>query len=180
MITDQSIITKGAPEVVLSRCSDAPDTARAVLEAEFAALFDFATFAITLRIFHAGDTLVHTGWFVESLATQALVLFVIRTRRTPFFHSHPSVPLLTAALAAVAIGAALPVTPLAPSLGFTPLPGGFFLALLMMIAVYLALAEVDKHWFFRTPPTVVAQRERTTGHRIHRRAARFTTRPRAR
>jgi Mg2+-importing ATPase len=137
-------------------------------------LFDFATFATMLWVFHADETLFHTGWFVESLATQTLVLFVIRTRRTPFFHSHPSVPLLTAVLAAVTIGAILPTTPLARDLGFTPLPGDFFVALTLMVATYLALAELGKHYFFRTPRPVAPQRQRIHGHRIHRRAARFT------
>ncbi|WP_083914226.1 magnesium-translocating P-type ATPase [Nocardia concava] len=140
-------------------------------------LFDFATFGIMLWVFHAGESLFHTGWFVESLATQTLVLFVIRTRRTPFYRSHPSVALLTATLAAVGIGALLPATPLAATLGFQPLPGGFFVALLAMIVVYLALAEAAKHWFFRTTPTVPAARERRTDHRLRRRAARFATRP---
>lgn len=139
-------------------------------------VFDFVTFGIMLWIFHAGATMFHTGWFVESLATQTLVLFVIRTRRTPFFRSHPSVALLTAALAAVAIGALLPVTPLAGMLGFQPLPAGFFVALLLMIAAYLALAEFAKHWFFRQVPKASAHRERTPGHRVRRRAARFTSR----
>ncbi|WP_433663208.1 magnesium-translocating P-type ATPase [Nocardia sp. CA-128927] len=138
-------------------------------------LFDFATFAIMLWVFHAGETLFHSGWFVESLATQTLVLFVIRTRRTPFFRSHPSVPLLVAALAAVLTGAILPATPLARSLGFTPLPGGFFVALALLVVVYLALAEVGKHFFFRTPKPVAPQRTRIPGHRIHRRAAHFST-----
>ncbi|MTE14316.1 magnesium-translocating P-type ATPase [Nocardia aurantiaca] len=139
-------------------------------------VFDFATFGIMLWVFHAGEALFHTGWFVESLATQTLVLFVIRTHRTPFFRSHPSVALLTAALAAVGIGALLPVTPLAGSLGFQPLPGGFFVVLIGMILVYLALAEAAKHWFFRTAPAVPAARERRTDHRLRRRAARFITR----
>ncbi|MEU1430165.1 magnesium-translocating P-type ATPase [Nocardia sp. NPDC005746] len=136
-------------------------------------IFDFATFGVMLWVFHAGETLFHTGWFVESLATQTLVLFVIRTRRTPFFRSHPSVVLLTAALASVGIGALLPVTPLASALGFTPLPAGFFAALLAMIVAYLALAEAAKRWFFRTPPPVPAARDRRTDHRLRRRAARF-------
>ncbi|MFE3055924.1 magnesium-translocating P-type ATPase [Nocardia sp. NPDC059239] len=138
-------------------------------------VFDFATFGIMLWVFHAGEALFHTAWFVESLATQTLVLFVIRTRRTPFFRSHPSVALLTAALAAVGIGALLPVTPLAATLGFQPLPGAFFVALLAMILVYLALAETAKHWFFRTPPAVPAARDRRPDHRLRRRAARFAT-----
>ncbi|MEV6562095.1 magnesium-translocating P-type ATPase [Nocardia sp. NPDC051756] len=138
-------------------------------------LFDFATFGIMLWVFHAGESLFHTGWFVESLATQTLVLFVIRTRRSPFFRSHPSVPLLVSALAAVTIGAVLPATPLARDLGFSPLPGGFFVALVVMIGIYLALAEIGKHFFFRIPKPVAPQRVRIPGHRIHRRAAHFTT-----
>ncbi|WP_458685726.1 magnesium-translocating P-type ATPase [Nocardia tengchongensis] len=136
-------------------------------------VFDFATFGIMIWVFHAGETLFHTGWFVESLATQTLVLFVIRTRRTPFFRSHPSVVLFTAALTAVGIGAILPATPLAAALGFEPLPAGFFAALLAMILVYLALAEAAKRWFFHAPGPVPAVRDRRTDHRLRRRAARF-------
>ncbi|MET9492954.1 magnesium-translocating P-type ATPase [Nocardia sp. NPDC006630] len=136
-------------------------------------LFDFATFGVMLWVFHSGESLFHSGWFVESLATQTLVLFVIRTRRTPFFRSRPSVPLLLAGLAAVLIGAVLPSTPLAHALGFQPLPGAFFLALLLMIVCYLALAETAKHWFFRTQPAVDVIRPRSPGHRIQRRAARY-------
>ncbi|WP_435874573.1 magnesium-translocating P-type ATPase [Nocardia vinacea] len=143
-------------------------------------LFDFATFAIMLSVFHADETLFHTGWFVESLATQTLVLFVIRTRRTPFFRSHPSVALLLAALAAVTTGAVLPATPFAHDLGFTPLPGAFFLTLTLMVLAYLVLAEVGKHYFFRTPKPVAPQRPRITSHRVDRRAARFTTGRRSR
>ncbi|MGY2061627.1 cation transporting ATPase C-terminal domain-containing protein, partial [Nocardia gipuzkoensis] len=105
-------------------------------------VFDFATFAVMLWLFHADAALFHTGWFVESLATQTLVLFAIRTRRSPFFRSRPSVALLVATLTVVGIGAVLPATPIAHDLGFRPLPGGFFLALAIMIGLYLTLAEV--------------------------------------
>ncbi|QIS12539.1 magnesium-translocating P-type ATPase [Nocardia arthritidis] len=135
--------------------------------------FDFATFGVMLWLFHADETLFHTGWFVESLATQTLVLFVIRTRRSPFFRSGPSTPLLLAACTAVAVGALLPVTPLAADLGFRPLPGAFLLVVVLLIITYLGLAELAKRWFFRTPPSVATQRERTKGYRIRRRAARF-------
>jgi Mg2+-importing ATPase len=138
-------------------------------------IFDFATFGVMLWIFHAGDALFHTGWFVESLATQTLVLFVIRTRRSPFFRSRPSVALTTATLAVVAVGALLPVTPVARSLGFTALPGVFFVALAVMIAAYLLLAELVKRWFFRIAPSPAVRRPRMPGHRIHRRAAPFST-----
>jgi Mg2+-importing ATPase len=140
-------------------------------------LFDFATFGIMLGVFHAGPALFRSGWFVESLATQTLVIFAIRTRRIPFFRSHPSTPLLLAALSVVTIGAALPFTPLAHVLGFQPLPGLFFLALAGLVLAYLALIEVGKHWFYRLyrAPATPAPRHRVPGHRVHRRAARFTT-----
>nr|WP_233608315.1 magnesium-translocating P-type ATPase [Nocardia stercoris] len=146
-------------------------------------IFDFLTFGVMLWVFHSGAVLFHTGWFVESLSTQTLVLFVIRTRRSPFFRSHPSVPLTVAVLGVVAVGMILPATPLARSLGFSPLPGGYFVALTMMIATYLALAELCKRWFYRGPAAVPPQRDRSGGYRVERRAARFsvsgvTTRPR--
>ncbi len=137
-------------------------------------IFDFATFAVMLWLFHADAVLFHTGWFVESLATQTLVLFVIRTRRSPFFRSRPSIALLVATLTAVGVGALLPATPMARDLGLRPLPGGFFLALAVMIALYLALAELTKRWFFRARPPGPARRVRTSAHRIHRRAFRFS------
>ena len=138
-------------------------------------LFDFATFGIMLWVFHAGPALFRAGWFVESLATQTLVIFAIRTRRIPFFRSRPSVPLLLAALGVVAVGAILPASPLGHLLGFQPLPGLFFLALVVMVICYLALIEIGKHWFYRVAPAPPPSRRRVPGHRVHRRAARFTT-----
>jgi P-type Mg2+ transporter len=136
-------------------------------------IFDFATFGIMLWIFHAGPALFHTGWFVESLATQTLVIFVIRTRRVPFFRSRPSVPLLLAAFAVVIAGAALPYTPLGHVLGFRPLPSLFFFALAGIVVCYLVLIEIGKYWFYRLyhAPPAPAPRHRTPGHRVHRRAA---------
>ena len=96
-------------------------------------VFDFATFGM-LGVFHAGPALFRSGWFVESLATQTLVIFAIRTRRIPFFRSRPSLPLTLAALAVVTTGAVLPYTGrLARILGFRPLPGSFFLFLVLAI-----------------------------------------------
>jgi Mg2+-importing ATPase len=141
-------------------------------------IFDFATFGIMLWVFHAGPALFRTGWFVESLATQTLVIFVIRTRRVPFFRSHPSLPITLAALGVVTVGAVLPYTGrLARILGFQPLPGGFFLALAGIVVVYLVLVEIGKYWFYRLyrAPATPAPRQRTPGHRVRRRAARFTT-----
>ena len=85
-------------------------------------LFDFATFAIMLGPFAAGPALFRSGWFVESLATQTLVVFVIRTHRVPFWRSRPSRPLLFAVIGVIIIGALLPYSPFAHDLGFTALP----------------------------------------------------------
>jgi Mg2+-importing ATPase len=73
-------------------------------------------------VFNAGATLFRSGWFVESLATQCLVIFAIRTRRVPFFHSRPSTPLTAATITCMLIGVLLPFSPLADILGFTALP----------------------------------------------------------
>jgi P-type Mg2+ transporter len=88
-------------------------------------IFDFLTFYVLLRYFLASERLFHTGWFVESLATQTLVLFVIRTMGNPF-RSRPSRSLTVTTLLIVAIGVALPVTPMATVLGFTRLPVSCF------------------------------------------------------
>ncbi len=111
--------------------------------------YDFLTFGVMLWVFHAHAPLFRSGWFVESLATQALVVFVIRTRRVPFVRSRPSRPLLVTTLAVVLVGLALPYSPLAHTLGFRALPWSFLIILLAMIATYLALAELGKAYFYR-------------------------------
>jgi len=110
-------------------------------------LYDFLTFYVLLHFFHAPETLFHTGWFVESLATQTLVLFVIRTAGNPL-KSRPSVWLTVNTLAVVAIGLALPWSPLAGLLGFTALPLPFFLFLGVSTITYLLLVEAAKRKFF--------------------------------
>ena len=112
-------------------------------------IYDFLTFGVMLWLFHAHAPLFRSGWFVESLATQSLVVFVIRTRRVPFFHSRPSRPLLVTTIAVVLIGLALPYSPLAHTLGFRSLPWLFLVILIAMTATYLALAEVGKSYFYR-------------------------------
>jgi P-type Mg2+ transporter len=106
-------------------------------------IFDFLTFFLLLRVFQAGEVLFHTGWFVESLATQTLVLLVIRTAGNPL-RSRPSRLLAITTLAIVAIGILLPYTPLAGPLGFKPLPPLYFLFLIGMTAIYLLLVELVK------------------------------------
>ena len=111
--------------------------------------YDFLTFGVMLWVFHAHAPLFRTGWFVESLATQSLVVFVIRTRRVPFFHSRPSRPLLGTTLAVVLVGLVLPYSPLARTLGFRSLPWLFLVILIAMTVTYLALAEIGKSYFYR-------------------------------
>ncbi|MEV7135167.1 magnesium-translocating P-type ATPase [Arthrobacter sp. NPDC093128] len=143
-------------------------------------LFDFATFALMLFAFHAVPGEFRAGWFIESIATQTLIIFAIRTRRVPFLRSRPSAGLLVASLGVVALGIFLPISPLAGVLGFDPLPTPFFLALLGMTVVYLVMVEFAKSWFFartaQQPPVrpAIIPRRRPT-HHISRRAARFST-----
>ena len=101
-----------------------------------------------LWIFHASAVLFHTGWFVESLATQTLVLFIIRTAGNPL-RSRPSRPLAITTLSIVALAILLPYTPLAGPLGFTPLPPLYYLFLTGMIVTYLLLVELVKRRLMR-------------------------------
>jgi len=112
-------------------------------------VFDFLTFYALLRFFHASEAQFHTGWFVESLATQTLVLFVIRTSKNPL-RSRPSGPLITTCLAVVAFGMYLPFSPLAAPLGFTPLPASYFAFVAAATAVYLLLVEAAKRRLLRS------------------------------
>ncbi|TRW43096.1 magnesium-translocating P-type ATPase [Georgenia yuyongxinii] len=121
-------------------------------------VFDFLTFGVMLWVFGAGPELFHTGWFVESLATQCLVIFVIRTRRVPFFRSRPGAALTVAMFGIVAIGALLPVLPVADALGFQPLPPAFFGVLVLLVVCYLGLMELGKAWFYRSASRTAASR----------------------
>jgi len=115
-------------------------------------IYDFLTFFVLLRFFHAGEPEFHTGWFVESLATQTLVLFVIRTMRRPW-RSRPSGALAITTLVIALLGVLLPYTPLAAPLGFTPLPLMYFAFLVPATLTYLLLVEIVKHRIFK-PKTV--------------------------
>ena len=111
-------------------------------------VFDFLTFFLMLGFFHAGAALFHTGWFVESMATQVLVIFIIRTNKNPF-KSRPNPWLAGCSLAVVGIAIALPFTVLGHYLGFVPPPPMFFVALAGMVVVYLTSVGLVKQWFFR-------------------------------
>jgi Mg2+-importing ATPase len=106
--------------------------------------FDFLTFFVLLHVFGFGETLFHTGWFVESLATQTLVLLVIRTAGRPW-RNRPSAALLMTTLLVTAIGIVLPYTPVAAALGLAPLPPAYFVFLALALGAYLTLVELVKH-----------------------------------
>ncbi len=93
--------------------------------------------------------LFHTGWFVESLLTQTLIVHIIRTRKIPFLQSSPSAPLFFGTLIVMAVGAWLPYSPLAASLGFVPLPPVFWLWLAAFLLSYCVLCHHVKVWFHR-------------------------------
>jgi len=141
-------------------------------------IFDFATFYVMLALLHAGHVEFRTGWFVESIATQTLVIYVIRTRRVPFFRSRPSKSMLLVPTGAALVGALLPYTGLAHLFGFSVLPTKFFLLLFGMVAIYLVLVEAAKVWFFRRRSPHLAGVTRTHAQRVERRilkrASRFT------
>ncbi|MCY1508465.1 Magnesium-transporting ATPase, P-type 1 [compost metagenome] len=111
-------------------------------------IFDFLTFYIMLTVFHAGERLFHTGWFIESMATQVLVIFIIRTRRNPF-RSYPNPWLIACSLSVVAVAVLLPFTSAGVHLGFVAPPAFFFLILAAMLLFYLLAVEGMKQWFFR-------------------------------
>jgi Mg2+-importing ATPase len=114
----------------------------------FSSLFDFLTFYLLIVLFKANETMFHTGWFVESITTQVMVIFVIRTRRNPF-RSHPNRWLTLISLSVVITAMLLPLTPVAHYLGFTPLPPSFFALLVVLTLVYLLLVEGGKRWFYK-------------------------------
>jgi Mg2+-importing ATPase len=112
-------------------------------------IYDFLTFFALLRIFHASEQFFHSGWFVESLATQTLVIFVIRTARNPW-RSRPSLALTLTTISAVLFGTVLPFTSLGALIGFTPLPVSFLLFIAVATGTYLTLVELVKRRLMRT------------------------------
>ena len=110
-------------------------------------LFDFVTFGLLLLVLGANERAFHTGWFIESLFTQILVVLVIRTRRSPFWLSRPSPQLLAAIVAALAAAVLIPLSPLGDVLGFARLPVAFWPLLALIVAAYLGLVELTKRRF---------------------------------
>jgi Mg2+-importing ATPase len=117
-------------------------------------VFDFITFYALLYLFGAGEALFQTGWFIESITTQVLVVFAIRTRR-PIFRSRPHAFLAAMATAVVAVAIALPMLPAGRWLGFVAPPPLFFVFLVGATLAYLAIVEIVKRIFYRVHRTAV-------------------------
>jgi P-type Mg2+ transporter len=111
-------------------------------------VFDFLTFGVLLLALHATPAQLRTGWFVESVVSASLIVLVVRTRRR-FFQSRPGRPLLLATLLVIGFALLLPHSPLAPLLGFGPLPPLFLVALGFIVLLYMATAEGAKAVFYR-------------------------------
>lgn len=119
-------------------------------------LFDFLTFYVMLKVLEAGEQLFQTGWFVESLCTQVLVIFIIRTRGSPFCsRAHPL--LVATSLSMVAIAMLLPFTPIGAYFGFVPPPVEFYLILAGMVGAYIGIVELVKRSFYRRRESVTSR-----------------------
>jgi Mg2+-importing ATPase len=151
-----------------------------ILFGPISSIFDYATFGLLLLMLGQKEESFHTGWFVESLFTQILVVLAIRTRMSPFWRSRPSRELAAAIFAALVAAVVVPISPLGSVLGFGPLPIAFWLLLVGIVAAYLTMVEIAKriydnhemrraaaaagrqpaaaHQSAATPPPVVADR----------------------
>jgi len=116
-------------------------------------IFDYATFALMWFVFHANSParqgLFQSGWFVEGLLSQTLIVHVIRTRKIPFIQSRASWPLTLTTLSVMAVCVAIPFTSVGTSLGFVPLPLAYFGPLFGLLVGYCVLAHMMKSWFIR-------------------------------
>ncbi|MFA5124662.1 MAG: magnesium-translocating P-type ATPase [Patescibacteria group bacterium] len=114
-------------------------------------LFDFMTYGLMWFVFNgaANPALFRTGWFVESLFTQTLIIYVIRTNKIPFLQSRPSRAIVFATLGVVGLGCILPFTSVGKLFQFQSLPGLYFILLFGMGLLYLSLTQLVKMLFIR-------------------------------
>jgi Mg2+-importing ATPase len=118
-----------------------------IIMGPISSLYDFLTFFVLLHFFHFGPEAFHTGWFLESLATQTLVLFVIRTAGRPW-KNRPSTWLTITTIAVVVVGGVLPYTPVAEPLGLVPMPLSYLAFVAVVVSTYLVIVEVVKQRVF--------------------------------
>jgi len=114
-------------------------------------IFDYLTYFLMLYMFGCWNnpSLFQTGWFIESIFTQTLIIHVIRTNKIPFIQSCASWPMIISSLSIVGIAAWLPMSPFAKAMGFTPLPNLYWLFLTIMVFCYVCLTQLVKVWFIR-------------------------------
>jgi len=112
-------------------------------------IFDFITFGVLWFMFHASESLFHTGWFLESLCTQTLVIYIIRTGKKPFIESKPSQFLMFTSIYIVTIGLFIPFTPLGKYFGFVAPPLSYFPVLAGIVGSYLLLVQIVKKLFIK-------------------------------
>ncbi|MCO5398875.1 magnesium-translocating P-type ATPase [Ralstonia soli] len=114
-------------------------------------VFDFATYALLLGVFHAWSSppLFQSGWFVESLLTQTLIIHIIRTGKVPFVQSRASTPLVLTSVAIACVGVAMPLTPVGALFGFVPLPVSYWPCLAAIVLAYGLAAYAMKAWYVR-------------------------------
>ena len=116
-------------------------------------IFDYATFYVMFFIFMANtpakQTLFQSGWFIEGLLSQTLIVHMIRTRRIPFIQSWATAPVVALTSAIMVIGILIPFSPFASALKLEPLPASYFLYLIVILFAYCALTQVVKTWFIR-------------------------------
>jgi Mg2+-importing ATPase len=143
-----------AEQIVRPRPWDISAIARFILViGPISSIFDYSTYALMYFVFRANTvadaSLFQTGWFVESIMTQTLIIHVIRTSKIPFFQSRASLPLVVTTVAIMAVAVWLPSSPLGPSLGLVALPGSYWPYLGLTLVAYMTLTQVVKVMLLR-------------------------------
>jgi Mg2+-importing ATPase len=116
-------------------------------------IFDYITFAVLYFLFKANkpehQSFFQTGWFVEGLLSQTLIVHMIRTRRIPFIQSSASIPVIVLTVIIMAIGIFIPYSHYAPLFQMQPLPGNYFAWLIVILLSYCILTQLVKNWYIR-------------------------------
>ena len=112
-------------------------------------IFDFFTYGVLFLVFRVTEGQFQAGWFIESIATQVFVIYIIRTKKIPFLQSRPSLLLFLTTFLAVVCAWIVPATPLGRVLGFAPLPGVIYLIIAGSVIAYLILVQAAKSWFYQ-------------------------------
>jgi Mg2+-importing ATPase len=112
-------------------------------------VFDFLTFFLLFKLYHLGESAFQTGWFIESIATQIFVIYIIRTKKIPFVQSSPSRSLFVTTFIAVVVCWIIPFTLLGTWLGFQALPVAVMLAIALYVVIYLLIVELVKNYFYK-------------------------------